>query len=160
MFRQEGVLQEAPQQIPLLRQSVSCGPGQQWEDGDAIESYIDITGFVPALRTAKVYAFPVHGMSMIGAGISSGDIVLLDGTQREGLDDDIYVFAWNGSVYCKLLKFDSFSRKVQIYSVHSSELEKAELLKSLDADDPQLAENFHIFGKVLAWIHENRLMSR
>ena len=146
--------------IPLLRQTVSCGRGQSWEDVDAVEDYIEPLALIPSAKNAKIYAFRVRGTSMVGAGINDGDIILFDAKETDMLRDDLYVFALEGNVYCKLLKFDSIGRKISIYSVHTKELRDAELLKTLDADKPETADTFHIFGRVFAWIQENRLMWR
>lgn len=158
---QESQLPAAPQQkIPLLRQTVSCGPGQEWLDADTVEEYLEPLAMVPALKDAKVYAFRVRGVSMVGAGINDGDIVMFDGRPGQDLSDDVYVFALDGAVYCKLLKFDAISKKIEIYSVHTTELDKAELLRTLDTTQPEAAACFHLFGRVLALMRENRLMCR
>lgn len=146
--------------IPLLRQKVSCGPGQSWEESDAIETYIEPLGFFPALTRAKVYAFRVSGVSMTGVGIMDGDVVLFDANPEQNLRDDIYVFAWGGEVYCKLLRFDKLKKEIYIYSVVHRDLTEAELLKVIKQDDPATASAFRVFGRVVAWMHENRLMYR
>lgn len=148
------------EKIPLLRQKVSCGPGQNWEESDAIESYIEPLGFFPALTRAKVYAFRVSGVSMTGVGIMDGDVVLFDANPGQNLRDDIYVFAWGGEVYCKLLRFDKLKKEIYIYSVMNRDLTEAELLKVIKQDDPETASAFRVFGRVVAWMHENRLMYR
>jgi phage repressor protein C with HTH and peptisase S24 domain len=146
--------------IPLLKQTASCGPGQDWGDADMIEDYIEPLALVPSLRGAKVYAFRVRGSSMIGVGIYDGDIVLFDGRENVDPTDDLYVFALDGAVYCKWLKFDPISHRIQIYSVHSPELEKAELLRVIDTDNPDQITAFHVFGRILAWVRENRMVYR
>lgn len=93
---------------------------------------------------------------MIGAGIQDGDILIFDGAKNQQLQDDIYVFGYNGEAFCKFLRFDSFAGKIHVYSVHSKDLDKAELLRTLDSS----TEGFQIFGRVLCWIHENHLMWR
>jgi len=161
MFSPTGTaIAPAHAKIPLLRQTVSCGRGQSWEDVDAVEDYIEPLALIPSAKNAKIYAFRVRGTSMVGAGINDGDIILFDAKETDMLRDDLYVFALEGNVYCKLLKFDSIGRKISIYSVHTKELRDAELLKTLDADKPETADTFHIFGRVFAWIQENRLMWR
>ena len=117
--------------IPLLRQTVSCGPGQEWETGDNVESYIEPLGL-------------------------DGDILIFDGDKNQSLHDDIYVFGFNGEVFCKFLRFDVFAGKIHIYSAHHKDLDKAELIKTLDSS----TDGFQIFGRVICWIHENRLMWR
>lgn len=140
--------------IPLLRQTVSCGPGQEWETGDNVESYIEPLGLVTDKK--QLCAFRSRGVSMIGAGIQDGDILIFDGDRNQSLHDDIYVFGFNGEAYCKFLRFDVFAGKIHIYSVHQKDLDKAELVKTLDSS----TDGFQIFGRVLCWIHENRLMWR
>lgn len=158
MFR--GETREVSQtyaKIPLLRQRVSCGPGKNWEESDAVETYIEPLCLIPSFRNKNIYAFRAEGLSMVGAGIHDGDIVLFDAGSNAP-EDDIYVFAWEGNVFCKLLKFNEFEHIVNVYSVHSKEIDKAELLKKLDMDNPEVIDNFRLFGRVLGWIHENRLV--
>ena len=161
MFRENNPLPTTSGKIPLLRQRVSCGPGQEWLDEDITDDYIDPFNAFPTLRSAKLYAFRVSGTSMVGAGINDGDIVLFDASSdASDIRDDLYVFAFDGAVYCKLLKFEPLGKKISIYSLHSPELNKAELVKELRTEDISTTENFHLFGRVLAWLHENRLMWR
>lgn len=158
MFR--GETKEVSQtyaKIPLLRQRVSCGPGKNWEESDAVETYIEPLCLIPSFRNKNIYAFRAEGLSMVGAGIHDGDIVLFDAGSNAP-EDDIYVFAWEGNVFCKLLKFNEFDHIINVYSVHSKEIDKAELLKKLDMDNPEVIDNFRLFGRVLGWIHENRLV--
>ena len=158
MFR--GETKEVSQtyaKIPLLRQRVSCGQGKNWEESDAVETYIEPLCLIPSFRNKNIYAFRAEGLSMVGAGIHDGDIVLFDAGSNAP-EDDIYVFAWEGNVFCKLLKFNEFDHIINVYSVHSKEIDKAELLKKLDMDNPEVIDNFRLFGRVLGWIHENRLV--
>ena len=140
--------------IPLLRQTVSCGPGQEWETGDNVESYIEPLGLVTDKK--QLCAFRSRGVSMIGAGIQDGDILIFDGDRNQSLHDDIYMFGFNGEAFCKFLRFDVFAGKIHIYSVHQKDLDKAELIKTVDSS----TDGFQIFGRVICWIHENRLMWR
>ncbi len=141
------------QQIPVLRQKVSCGPGQSWNDETNIERYISVFDILPRLRTNKVYALTVTGSSMLGAGIRDGDIVLFDADKSQDMQDGIYVFSLDGDVFCKRLEFDALTRLIKIYSVRVADLEKAELAMSFKADDPSTSERMTIFGRVHAWIH-------
>lgn len=152
--KKENLPESVPQKIPLLRQTVSCGPGQDWDSGDNVESYVEPLGLITTGK--QLYAFRSRGISMIGAGIQDGDILIFDGTKNQQLQDDIYVFGYNGEAFCKFLRFDSFAGKIHVYSVHSKDLDKAELLRTLDSS----TEGFQIFGRVLCWIHENHLMWR
>lgn len=157
--RQREEVPAVQDRIPILRQSVSCGPGQSWEEADFIEGYMEPLSLVPSARGRKVYAFRVRGTSMVGAGIDDGDTIIFDGGSGSDFSDDIYVFALDGSVYCKLVKFDEISRRISIWSVHG-EMKDAELLRTLDADSPETADTFHIFGRVLAWVRENKVFRR
>ena len=159
MFRDETSkeLTTTDTRIPLLRQKISCCPGKAWEDSDAIESYIEPLNLLPCMRGKKIYAFRVDGLSMVGAGIYDGDVVLFDGSDCEG-SDDLYVFSWEGNVYCKLLKFNQIDCNLNIYSMHSADVEKAELLKTINMNDSYAVDGFRLFGRVLGWIHENRLV--
>ena len=140
--------------IPLLRQSVSCGPGQEWEGEDNVEAYIEPLGLAAAGKS--LYAFRSRGVSMIGVGIQDGDILIFDGAKDQALSDDLYVFGFNGEAYCKLLRFDRLEEQIRIFSAPVEDLQKIELVKSVKSGD----EGFQIFGRVLCWIHENRLMWR
>lgn len=153
------VAQSAFRRIPLLRQTVSCGPGQSWEDADVVEEYLEPLSSFPSFKDADVYAFRARGLSMVGVGIQDGDILFFDGKRRD-LTDDLYVFALDGNVYCKLLKFDTIQKQIQIYSVQSHNLAEAELIHTIDTNKESSVERIHIFGRVLAWIHENRVMWR
>ena len=76
--------------IPLLRQSVSCGPGQEWQGEDNVEAYIEPLGLAAAGKS--LYAFRSRGVSMIGVGIQDGDVLIFDGAKDQALSDDLYVF--------------------------------------------------------------------
>ena len=150
----ETLPESVPQKIPLLRQTVSCGPGQDWESGDNVESYIEPLGLVT--RGKQLCAFRSRGISMAGVGIQDGDILIFNADKSQELQDDVYIFGYNGEAFCKLLRFDSFSKKIHVYSVPNKDLDRAELLRTLDSS----TEEFQIFGRVLCWIHENHLMWR
>jgi SOS-response transcriptional repressor LexA len=143
-------------QVPLLRQKVSCGPGQNWENEDNIDRYINVFDLVPRLKTGRVYAIPVTGSSMLGVGIRDGDIVLFDAAKDQDTQDGNYVFSLDGDVYCKRLEFDALTRLIKVYSVRVADLEKAELATSFKADDPDITDRLRIFGRVLAWIHPEK----
>jgi hypothetical protein len=64
-------------------------------------------------------------------------------------------FRWYGEVFCKQLEFDRISKKVKIYSIRVADLEKAELLTTLNVEEPDFNERFHIFGRVHSWVHPN-----
>jgi phage repressor protein C with HTH and peptisase S24 domain len=142
-------------QIPLLNQMVSCGKGANWEDEQNIKGYIDVFSLIPCLNLERLFAFSAQGNSMVGAGIKNGDYVLFDTSHDQHYKDDIYVFSLDGEVFCKQLEFDSISKKVKIYSIRVADLEKAELLTTLNAEEADFTERFHIFGRVHSWIHPN-----
>lgn len=137
--------------IPVLSQKVSCGPGQTWESESNIESYIEPLSPLPCLAGKSICAFRASGVSMIGIGIQDGDVVFFDGSSDQRTRDGIYVFGFAGDAYCKLLRFEPLENKVMVYSVQKQDLREAELIRTIDAD----SEEFHIFGRVLAWLHEN-----
>lgn len=139
--------------IPLLRQKVSCGPGQNWESEQNIEGYIEPMHPIPSLSTKNLFAFKASGVSMIGLGIQDGDIVFFDGSSDQCMRDGIYVFGFAGDAYCKLLRFEPLENKVMVYSVQKQDLREAELIRTIDAD----SDDFRVFGRVLAWLHENTL---
>ncbi len=143
---------EAGYKIPILNQKVSCGPGQNWESEQNVIEYFDIRAISPKLNAKDVYGFRVSGTSMLGAGIRDGDVVLFS-TKEERLKDGIYVFGLDGDAYCKRLEFDSIANRIKIYSVRVADLEKAELIKTLNSTDEGFAERFMLFGRVFSWIH-------
>lgn len=143
---------EAGYKIPILNQKVSCGPGQNWESEQNVVEYFDIRAISPKLNAKDVYGFRVSGTSMLGAGIRDGDVVLFS-TKEERLKDGIYVFGLDGDAYCKRLEFDSIANRIKIYSIRVADLEKAELIKTLNSTDDGFAERFMLFGRVFSWIH-------
>lgn len=143
---------EAGYKIPILNQKVSCGSGQNWESEQNVVEYFDIRSISPKLNAKDVYGFRVSGTSMLGAGIRDGDVVLFS-TKEERLKDGIYVFGLDGDAYCKRLEFDSIANRIKIYSVRVADLEKAELIKTLNSTDEGFAERFMLFGRVFSWIH-------
>lgn len=138
--------------IPILSQKVSCGRGESWESEQNITEYISLSSLSPALK-GRVYGFRVAGTSMLGAGIKDGDIVIFDSSSGQDLADGIYVFSLDGDAYCKRLEFDRLSNRIKIYSVRVADLEKAELLKTLDSTDEGFSERFRLFGRVFSWVH-------
>ena len=143
--------------IPLLRQKVSCGSGQSWNDETNIERYVSVFDLIPRLKTGNIYAFPVIGSSMLGTGIRDGDIVFFDADKAQEARDGTYVFSLDGDVFCKRLEFDALARQVKVFSVRAAELEKAELVTSLKADDTEIADRLCIFGRVFSWIRPDIL---
>ena len=138
--------------VPVLSQKVSCGPGVEWNSEQNITEYISLASLSPAL-SGNVYGFRVAGTSMLGAGIKDGDIVIFDASPDQSLTDGIYVFSLDGDAYCKRLEFDRLANRIKIYSVRVADLEKAELLRTLDSTDAGFAERFQLFGKVFSWVH-------
>ena len=138
--------------VPVLSQKASCGPGVEWNSEQNITEYISLATLSPAL-SGNVYGFRVAGTSMLGAGIKDGDIVIFDASPDQNLTDGIYVFSLDGDAYCKRLEFDRLANRIKIYSVRVADLEKAELLRTLDSTDEGFAERFQLFGKVFSWVH-------
>lgn len=138
--------------VPVLSQKASCGPGVEWNSEQNITEYISLASLSPAL-SGNVYGFRVAGTSMLGAGIKDGDIVIFDASPDQNLTDGIYVFSLDGDAYCKRLEFDRLANRIKIYSVRVADLEKAELLRTLDSTDEGFAERFQLFGKVFSWVH-------
>jgi transcriptional regulator with XRE-family HTH domain len=154
---QQGLAKPAEDyKIPLLRQKVSCGPGVDWETSDNVEEYIDIFSILPRLATGRMYAFKASGSSMLGAGIKSGDYLIFDAELGFIPKDDIYVFTLDGEVYCKRLEFDMLANKIKIYSVRVADLEKAELVRTLDITEASYGDRFRIFGRVRYLLRPNR----
>jgi len=137
--------------VPLLRQKVSCGSGIDWQDENNIVEYIDVFNQTPRLKIERLFALCVQGSSMLGAGIRNGDYVLFDSAKEKWQRDGIYVFALDGEVFCKRLEFDM--DKIKIYSVRFADLDKAELMATINCDD---TDRLVIFGQVLYWIHPNK----
>jgi len=139
--------------IPLLRQKVSCGPGVDWQSEDNIVDYIDVFDQIPRLQIKRLFALRAEGSSMLGAGIRNGDYVLFNSAEGQWPRDGIYVIALDGEVFCKRLEFDR--KKIKIYSVRVVDLDKAELLETLDSEDITTADRLTVLGRVLYWIHPN-----
>jgi transcriptional regulator with XRE-family HTH domain len=142
--------------VPLLRQKVSCGPGVDWETDDNVEEYIDVFSILPRLSTGRMYAFKASGSSMLGAGIRNGDYLIFNAELGFIPKDDIYVFTLDGEVYCKRLEFDMLANKIKIYSVRVADLEKAELVRTLDMTESSYGDRFRIFGRVRCLLRPNR----
>lgn len=156
---QRMINQAEGQKVPLLRQKVSCGPGETWESEANIEEYIDVFSLIPRLSTGRYYAFKASGSSMLGAGIRNGDYLIFDSFDsdlRFVPVDDIYVFSLDGDLYCKRLEFDMLAEKIKMFSVRVADLEKAELVRIIDMKDSSYADRFRIFGRVRCWIRPNR----
>jgi len=146
---------EGDVRVPVLSQKVSCGPGTSWDSEQNITEYISLASLSPAL-TGKLYGFRVSGTSMLGAGIKDGDIVIFNASPEQHLTDGIYVFSLDGDAYCKRLEFDRLANRIKIYSVRVADLEKAELLRTLDSTDEGFPERFRLFGRVFSWLHMAR----
>ena len=118
-----------------------------------IEGYKDVFSMIPRHKLGRLFALSVKGNSMLGAGIKNGDHVLFCTGAEPVLDDGIYVFSLDGEVFCKQLEFDIISKKLKIYSIRVADLEKAELLTTLNVEDSDFADRFHIYGRVFCWLH-------
>jgi SOS-response transcriptional repressor LexA len=135
--------------VPVLKQTVACGPGIDWEThADNIEKVLEIDAFIPNLGLGRIFAIKAHGSSMVGAGIKGGDYLFFDASKEIVPLDGIYVFALDGDVYCKRLEFEKMARKVRIFSMRTPDIEKAELITSLDTQDSSFSDRFRIFGRV------------
>jgi len=139
--------------VPLLRQKVSCGSGIDWQNENNIIEYIDVFDQIPRLKIERLFALRAEGSSMLGAGIQNGDYLLFDSAKDQWVRDGIYVFALDGEVLCKRLEFDM--TKINIFSVRFTDLDKAELMVTLDKEDISTSDRLTIFGRVLYWIHPN-----
>jgi SOS-response transcriptional repressor LexA len=139
--------------VPLLRQKVSCGSGIDWQNENNIVDYIDVFDQIPRLKIERLFALCVEGSSMLGAGIRNGDYVLFNSAKGQWPHDGIYVIALDGEVYCKRLEFDI--GKTKIYSVRFADLDKAELVATIDNKDISTADRLTILGRVHYWIHPN-----
>ena len=144
--------------IPVLKQKASAGPGQDWQSEDNIERYLDsVLDLSKSFRKIKPYAFEVRGGSMAGIGIHDGDIVIFDPNPAT-LPDDIYVYALDGGVFVKYIVFDEADKTITTYSCMPDGVHKQ--VAVIRPDDPADAERFHLFGRVIAWLHENHLVRR
>lgn len=130
--------------------------------GEGYQGFPWLTSRDKIVASDKKYQFEkkydhYEGLSMVGAGIHDGDIVLFDA--RMGLEpDDLYVFAWEKKVYCKLLKYNPLDFNLRVYSMHTTKVAEAELVRTINLNTTYDLENFNLFGRVLGWIHENRLV--
>lgn len=94
-----GPLQQHGVPLPLYSHQVSAGfPSPA---ADHLEKHISLDELFE-IRAPHVYLVKIEGDSMIGAGIYSGDLVIVD-RGREAQHGDIVIAALNSEPVCKRL---------------------------------------------------------
>ncbi|WPP02406.1 translesion error-prone DNA polymerase V autoproteolytic subunit (plasmid) [Pseudomonas sp. HR96] len=94
-----GPLQEQGVALPLYSHQVPAGfPSPA---ADHLEKHISLDELFE-IRAPHVYLVKIEGESMIGAGIYSGDLVIVD-RSREAQHGDIVIAALNTEPLCKRL---------------------------------------------------------
>jgi DNA polymerase V len=93
--------QETNCELPLYAESVSAG--LPFHADDSVEKRLDLNELLVKHPTATFFV-KVQGDSMIGAGIFSGDILLVD-RSIEPVDGAIVIAELNGEFTVKRLKF-------------------------------------------------------
>jgi SOS-response transcriptional repressor LexA len=140
--------------MPLLKPQISMSEGEVWDDPSNIESYINPYDLSPSPKGDYLCAYKMAGNSMIGMGICDGDYVIFTEKKPEQYQDGIYVVALDGVVACRELEFDSFVKRIKVYSIRETELERAEL-NLIIPDQSPMAQRLKILGKVVSWVHPN-----
>lgn len=93
--------QEASFELPLHAEGVSAG--LPFQADDSVEKKLDLNELLVKHPTATFFV-KVQGDSMVGAGIFSGDILLVD-RSVEPVDGTIVIAELNGEFTVKRLKF-------------------------------------------------------
>lgn len=93
--------QETSHELPLHTEGVSAG--LPFHADDSVEKKLDLNELLVKHPTATFFV-KVQGESMIGAGIFSGDILLVD-RSIEPVDGAIVIAQLNGEFTVKRLKF-------------------------------------------------------
>lgn len=129
-------------EIPILKQRLSAGAGQDWADEDFQEEKIPVLARLLQIYNIKeVFAAEVRGDSMEGVSLYNEDIALFVRGRVDG--DGIYAFSVGGEVYVKRLQFNPFTNMVQIISENPK-------YKPWEVEASQV----HLLGKVIGWMHK------
>lgn len=95
--------------VPILG-NVPCGP--LTEEYESIEGYIKLPESL--IGSGKFYILTAYGDSMVNAGISNGDLVLVR-AQEEAADGDIVVALADNEVTLKRLYHDEENKRVILH---------------------------------------------
>jgi phage repressor protein C with HTH and peptisase S24 domain len=129
--------------VPILKNKVSAGPGEEWDLEDFSEERLPILKrFVRRFPKEKLFAAEVRGDSMTGVQLFDGDLVVFVHNLIEG--DGIYVISVDGELLVKRLEFDHFDKKLIIKSENPR--------YEVKVVDPERAQ---ILGKVVGWLHHH-----
>ncbi|HZS43720.1 MAG TPA: translesion error-prone DNA polymerase V autoproteolytic subunit [Blastocatellia bacterium] len=123
--------------VPLFASQVAAGfpsPADDWLEGE-----LDLVGFLVRHPAATFYV-RVSGDSMIGAGIHSNDILIVDRACKP-VDGDVIIASINAELTVKRLA----ARKGRLQLVPENRN-----YKPIDITDEM---NFEVWGKVLHVIH-------
>jgi len=129
--------------VPILKNKVSAGPGEQWDLEDFTEEKLPILKrFVRRFPKEQLFSAEVRGDSMTGVQLFDGDLVVFVSNLIEG--DGIYVISVDGELLVKRLEFDHFDKKLIIKSENPR--------YEVKVVDPERAQ---ILGKVVGWLHHH-----
>ena len=129
--------------VPILKNRVSAGPGEEWDLEDFTEEKLPILKrFVRRFPKEKLFSAEVRGDSMTGVQLFDGDLVVFVSNLIEG--DGIYVISVDGELLVKRLEFDHFDKKLIIKSENPR--------YEIKVVDPERAQ---ILGKVVGWLHHH-----
>lgn len=129
--------------VPILKNKVSAGPGEEWDLEDFSEERLPILKrFVRRFPKEKLFSAEVRGDSMTGVQLFDGDLVVFVHNLIEG--DGIYVISVDGELLVKRLEFDHFDKKLIIKSENPR--------YEVKVVDPERAQ---ILGKVVGWLHHH-----
>ena len=129
--------------VPILKNRVSAGPGEEWDLEDFTEEKLPILKrFVRRFPKEQLFSAEVRGDSMTGVQLFDGDLVVFVSNLIEG--DGIYVISVDGELLVKRLEFDHFDKKLIIKSENPR--------YEVKIVDPERAQ---ILGKVVGWLHHH-----
>lgn len=136
--------------LQLLNVNASAGAGTLVDKVDVVD-HIDVLkewaleklGTLNAIRHIKLLT--ASGVSMVGAGINNGDILLVDTNINRYVGDGIYVFTFQDGFSVKELRANEFTQRLEIISFpHSGEKVIASLTK-------EETHQLYIQGRVKYW---------
>ncbi len=129
--------------VPILKNRVSAGPGEEWDLEDFTEEKLPILKrFIRRFPKEQLFSAEVRGDSMTGVQLFDGDLVVFVSNLIEG--DGIYVISVDGELLVKRLEFDHFDKKLIIKSENPR--------YEVKIVDPERAQ---ILGKVVGWLHHH-----
>lgn len=130
--------------VPLVRQRVSAGPGQEFLPASSFCGNVCILKrMTRGIDPGSLIAARVRGDSMSGIQLNDGDIVVFTRTLTDA-GEGIYVISLYGEVRVKRIAFQPSRHQIIILSENP---------KYSPEEIDEKNENLRILGKVIGWIH-------